>query len=68
MAVEVKACKIRQEYNINGIHIEDEIEKVLQYADDANGILQDERSARHFLGIVREYVLYSGLRLNTAKI
>ena len=67
MAVEVMGCKIRQEDKINGIHIEDEIAKVLQYADDTNGILQDKGPARHFLDTVQEYGLYSGLRLNTNK-
>ena len=61
------ACKIRQEDKINGIHKEDEIVKVLQYAGDTNGILQDKRSARHFLDTVQEYWLYSGLSLNTTK-
>ena len=67
MAVEVMACKIRQEAKIKGIHVEDEIVKVLQYADDTNGILQDKGSPRHFLDTVQEYGLYSGLRLNTTK-
>ena len=55
VAVEAMACKIRQEDKIKGIHIEDETVKVLQYADDANGILRDNRSARHFLDTVQEY-------------
>ena len=41
MVVEVMACKIRQEDKMKGIHTEDETIKVLQYADDTNGILQD---------------------------
>ena len=67
MAEEVMVCKIRREEEIRGIHIEDEIVKVLQYADDTNGILQDKGSAKHFLDTVQEYGLYSGLRLNTTK-
>ena len=64
---EVMACKIRQEDNIKGVHIEDETVKVLQYADDTNGILQDKGFAKQFLDTVQEYGLYSGLRLNTTK-
>ena len=65
MAVEVMACKIRQDDKIKRIRIEDETVKVLQYADDTNGILQDKGSARHFLDTVQEYGLYSGLCLST---
>ena len=39
--------------------------KVLRYANETNGILQVEGSARTCLDTVQEYRFYSGLRLNT---
>lgn len=67
IAVEVMACKIRQDENIHGVNLGGEQVKLLQYADDTNGILQNKKSAKRFLENVKEYGQYSGLRLNTTK-
>ena len=58
------ACKIRQENNIKGICIKNQTLKLLQYADDTNGILQDLSSAKCFLLTIKEFGQYSGLLLN----
>ena len=45
----------------------DQCIKLLQYADDTLGISEDESSARHFLLVVKEFGLISGLTLNMTK-
>jgi len=41
--------------------------KLLQYADDTNGIVRDTKSAEKFLDDVAVFGLYSGLKLNKDK-
>jgi hypothetical protein len=67
MMVEIMAIKIRNENEIEGIHIEKENLKLLQYADDTSGLLKDVKSAKLFLKIVKEFGVYSGLCLNKDK-
>lgn len=67
IAVEAMACKIRQENKIKGIDITNQTLKLLQYADDTNGILQDLNSTKYFLQTIKEFGQYSGLLLNATK-
>ena len=46
------AIKIRSENEIEGIHIEKDNLKLLQYADDTSRPLKDVKSAKLFLKIV----------------
>ena len=41
--------------------------KLLQYADDTLGIVQDEISAKHFLQVIIDFGHISGLTLNMTK-
>ena len=41
--------------------------KLLQYADDTLGIVQDEMSAKHFLQVIIDFGHISGLTLNMTK-
>ena len=61
------ASKVRQEQSITGIKVKDNELKVLQYADDTNGLIDDVSSAKAFLNTVKEFGLYSGLMLNKEK-
>ena len=67
LVVEIMAAQIRQEQDIEGLRIENMVLKLLQYADDTNGLLKDEKSAEAFLRTVKDFGSYSGLRLNTDK-
>lgn len=67
LAVEVMAQQIRQNRGIQGINIKDTEIKLLQYADDTNGLLTDIDSAREFLAAVRTFGDFSGLKLNIEK-
>ena len=42
--------------------------KLLQYADDTLGIVQDKISAKHFLQVIIDFGHISGLTLNMTKI
>jgi len=67
LIAEVLACKVRQNKNIEGIEIGGHNIKVLQYADDTNGIVLNLKSAKHFLYVVEEFGTLSGLSLNKEK-
>ena len=41
--------------------------KLLQYADDTLGIIQDDISAKHFLQVIIDFGHISGLTLNMTK-
>ena len=64
---EILACKIRQNKEIHGINVGGEELKLLQYADDTNGILADIPSAKTFLDEIEEFGLFSGLKVNRDK-
>ena len=67
LAVEVLSQKIRENNNIKGIQIGDKQEKLLQYADDTTGFIEDVESAKQFLQTVKEFGLFSGLNMNKEK-
>ncbi|MDY6822057.1 MAG: reverse transcriptase domain-containing protein, partial [Deferribacterota bacterium] len=67
LAVETLGNLIRQNKNIKGININDTEIKILQYADDTSGILQDIKSAKEFLKTIDEFGKHSGLKLNIEK-
>ena len=67
LIAEVLACKIRQSKKIEGVKIGGHNIKVLQYADDTNGIVLNVKSAKHFLYVVEEFGTVSGLSLNKEK-
>ena len=49
LTVEVLACMIRQDVHIRGINVKEKCLKILQCADDTNGIVSDLKSAKRFL-------------------
>lgn len=67
LAVEILGNVIRQNDQIKGITLGNTEIKILQYADDTSGILQDIKSAKHFLKTIEEFGKYSGLKLNIEK-
>ncbi len=68
LMVEIMSSKIRQERTITGIKLGESTElKLLQYADDTNGLLSDIQSAKIFLRVVKEFGSFSGLMLNVDK-
>ena len=67
LIAEILGNAIRQNENIKGIKLKHSEIKILQYADDTCGILQDIKSAKHFLKTIEEFGEYSGLKLNKEK-
>ena len=58
---------IRVNENIKGLTIMNQMIKILQYADDTLGIVQDEILAKHFLQVIIDFGHISGLTLNMTK-
>jgi hypothetical protein len=67
LVAEVLACSIRQNNDIKGIQFGNKEIKILQFADDANGTLSDQKSAKAFLKTVAIFGEFSGLKLNKMK-
>ena len=67
ICVEILAIMIRCDENIAGIKIGDNEVKLAQYADDINGLVEDEASAKLFLLTVERFGVISGLNLNREK-
>ena len=67
IAVELLACKIRQNKDIKGVCVNNTEAKLLQYADDTSGILRDIESAKAFLDETKEFGMFSGLVMNKDK-
>jgi hypothetical protein len=67
LVVEILASKIRADKRIEGIMINGRSNKVLQYADDTNGIVADIESAKYFLDVVDQFGDFSNLHLNKDK-
>ena len=64
---EILAHMIRVNKNIKGLKIMNQMIKLLQYADDTLGTVQDEISAKHFLQVIIYFGHISGLTLNMTK-
>ena len=67
LIVEIMANKIRQERHIEGIEINHGETKLLQYADDTSGLVNNLKSAKCFLKTVNEFGQFSGLTMNVQK-
>jgi len=67
LVAEVLGCVVRQNHHIQGIDIEGKSLKLLQYADDTNGIVLNLKSAKVFLDTVETFGQFSGLLLNKEK-
>ena len=67
LAVEILGSVIRENNNIRGIMCGHTEVKLLQYADDTNGLLHDLNSAREFIKEVDTFGEYSGLEINKQK-
>ena len=67
LAVEILAHMIRVNKNIKRLKIMNQMIKLLQYADDTLGIVQDEISAKHFLQVIIDFGHISGFTLNMTK-
>ena len=72
LAIEVIACKIRQNICIRGIKLpcenycKNEV-RISMYADDITLFLEDEKHVHTVLNILQEFYAMSGLKLNKAK-
>ena len=67
VAVETLAIAIRQNSRINGITIEKEETKLLQYADDTTAVLSDINSAHTLFNLLDDFEKLSGLAVNPTK-
>ena len=61
------AIAIRQNSKINGITIEKEETKLLQYADDTTAVLSDINSAHTLFKLLDDFKKLSGLAVNPTK-
>ena len=67
LAVELLAHMIRVNTNIKGLKIMNQMIKLLQYADDSLGIVQDEISAKQSLQVILDFGHISELTLKMTK-
>ena len=67
LAVELLALKIRQEKSIKGIKVVDTFTKIRQYADDTTFLLKDAIDFREVLSRLKEFTVFSGLKINKTK-
>jgi hypothetical protein len=67
ICAELLAQKIRNTPNAQGLLINQNEFKILQFADDTVLIMDDTKSLRTALNIVREFSHVSGLRINRSK-
>ena len=67
LCVEILAIAVRNNDDIQGIEINENVIKIAQYADDTTAILKDVRSARNFLQLLERFSKISGLKINKEK-
>ena len=65
VAVETLAIAIRQNSMINGITIEKEETKLLQYADDTTAVLSDINPAKTHFKLLDDFKKLSGLAVSS---
>ena len=67
LAVELLACKIRQDKEIQGINIFRKELKICQFADDTTLLNSNRNSVSRMLNVLDNFGNLSGLRLNSSK-
>ena len=67
LAVELLACKIRQDKEIQGINIFQREFKISQFADDTTLLNKNSNSVRRAITVLDNFGDISGLRLNPSK-
>ena len=67
LAVELLACKIRQDKEIQGINIFQREFKISQFADDTTLLNKNSNSVRRAITVLDNFGGISGLRLNPSK-
>lgn len=67
LGVEILACKIRQDKEIQGIKIFNSEVKISQFADDTSLICNSCESVEKAIGVINSFGNISGLRLNPSK-
>ncbi|MCP4977435.1 MAG: hypothetical protein GY931_14870, partial [Maribacter sp.] len=67
LAIEVLSAAIRSNNKISGITINEDIFKIIQFADDTTVLLQDDVSLQELNVTLDHYAEFSGLKVNQAK-
>ena len=67
LSAEILACNIRQNRNIEGIHINDTEIKLSQLADDTTCFIKNEDSLHHLLNTFKIFEKCAGLGINIDK-
>ena len=67
LAVEILAIAVRENVEINGIVIEGQETKLLQFADDTTAVLSDLESAHKLFQLLDKFKKVSGLKVNSSK-
>jgi hypothetical protein len=60
LCAEMLATKISNKKEIKGLQVGNEELKVIQFADDTNGIIADLKSAKHFLSTIEIFGQFNG--------
>ena len=67
LGMEVMSSAILHNNLIEGLKVDNQEFKLLQYADDTTAVLKNERSVKEFLTIIKQFGEFSGLKINTIK-
>ena len=67
LAVELLACKIRQDKEIRGVKVFQKELKISQFADDTTLLISNRNSVSRALNVLDNFGNLSGLRLNSSK-
>ena len=67
LSLEVLACSIRQNKNIQGIKIGNEEVTLAFFADDISCFLRNKSSYEHLVCTLEEFSVFSGLKVNREK-
>ena len=67
LVAEVLAASIRQSNNIQGIQMNGNAHKIVQFADDATICVENLESIEHAIQTIKEFSTYAGPVLNMAK-
>ena len=61
------SCAVKSDKSIQGITINDQEIKILQYADDTTGVFKNLKTAQNFPKILNKFYEVSGLKLTIEK-
>ena len=67
LCMEIMSSSILRSDAIQGLTINSQEIKLLQYADDTTAVLKNQRSVKEFISLITKFGEISGLKINTQK-